>query len=1152
MADNKDTMEIVLEEISKALQSLEETVGDITSDPLKILYFIRELGWDIQVDTDQINSVKNGSFGIIGTVASLANQFSGSSTDLTALPGLISDFICQASQLPQELNTGQLPGFAAEFPRQLLDYVILKYLKDEHPKIFYPLVLLGICEVRYHRFSDPAPPFRINYMKYEIKWDRFGILFSDPYQLPQLAYNWGTPDFDSVRFIQTLFDCFRPYGIPAYLFKTDPELQNTVTSKLSITETSVSIPIIDHEKELEIGIKVYPIPSDIGTDNAGLAISPYLIGSNETKFEITDFLSLLLKSSITIDKTTGIIIRPHNNGEYQPKVDLFDIRSGNPPQGKIRADLTFKRPEKMILFGSPSATRMELGNLGIGFEADAAGTDFDISLEFQLNGASLVIAKGDGDGFIQKLLPSDPIQMDFELAVGFSKKRGIYFKGGAALEYSFQINQSLGPINIRTIDITLGVNSNGEIFLITAASADAELGPVTASVKKIGLKTTVELGKPGALGNADLSLGFKPPSGIGLKIDASVVVGGGYLEIEDGNYAGILYLEIQKIVTVTVIGILTTKIPGGSPKFSLKLIGMVEFPPIQLGMGFVLTGIGLAIAVESCMNAEALRNSVYSGSLSSLMFPPDPIKNAQKIIADLKSFFPPKAGAFVFGAMVKVGWGGATTLVTASVGIFIEIDNGSFSRIALAGIAVLALPTKDDSVLFVQMQLIGIVDFNDSTFSLDASLFGSKLLQFNLDGDIAIRSCWGEHSRFALAAGGFYPGYKPPAGFPTLKRLSITIGSDNPRIGLFTYFAAVENSIQFGAALLFHYQKKVTLLGLVEVDGQFGFDALFKFNPFYFEANMYACLDLKVDGDPKLTVNVKLFLSGPNNYHAKGYAKFKVLGFKVSVDFDKTFGNKQIELPKPVISPWAALENELQTPKNWSIISPHQGYNVVVFREGIEELYLDNAGNLQFRQRAIPLKFRLQKFGEAAIPDGENYFDLNWITPGNSEEVQDGFAPAQFEYLSDQEKISAPPFEKMKSGIIFSGGGSQVSTKRYGKPVSYETKVITTPDIPPTEVATQSVMDPALLHDWQQVAGEQYHHRYGEESANASRIKIKVKEQQFTLVTAEAENGKFRRVGDQEPKTTTGDYPFARARQIQKEMGTEGTEIMNTAKANPV
>jgi hypothetical protein len=56
-----------------------------------------------------------------------------------------------------------------------------------------------------------------------------------------------------------------------------------------------------------------------------------------------------------------------------------------------------------------------------------------------------------------------------------------------------------------------------------------ELGPLLATVDRLGL--TAALSFPPDL---DLEVAFKPPTSIGLQVEASVLTGGGFLDIDPG------------------------------------------------------------------------------------------------------------------------------------------------------------------------------------------------------------------------------------------------------------------------------------------------------------------------------------------------------------------------------------------------------------------------------------------------------------------------------------------------------------------------------------------------------------------------------------------------------------------------------------------
>ena len=154
-------------------------------------------------------------------------------------------------------------------------------------------------------------------------------------------------------------------------------------------------------------------------------------------------------------------------------------------------------------------------------------------------------------------------------------------------------------------------------------------------------------------------MGFKAPSGAGIKIDSPFVSGGGFLFLDSkkGQYAGFLQLTIRNTITVTAIGVLTTKLPDGSKGFSfVVMITAQGFKPIQLGLGFTLTGIGGLLAIDRTCNEEFLREGLKNKTLDDLLFPKDPIRNAVQIFGTLNTAFPPQPGSYLFGPVLQISW----------------------------------------------------------------------------------------------------------------------------------------------------------------------------------------------------------------------------------------------------------------------------------------------------------------------------------------------------------------------------------------------------------------------------------------------------------------------------------------------------------------
>src|SRR5262249_46083959 len=162
------------------------------------------------------------------------------------------------------------------------------------------------------------------------------------------------------------------------------------------------------------------------------------------------------------------------------------------------------------------------------------------------------------------------------------------------------------------------------------------------------------------------------PAGLGLDIDAGPITGGGFVEFDppSGRYAGVLALSLYSI-EVKAIGLLDTKLPNGAPGVSFLIIISVEFTPIQLGFGFTLDGVGGLCGINRAFVTEALQAGLRQHSLDHILFPKDPVANAPAILSDLRAIFPPAEGRYVFGPMIKIGWGGGLNLLTAELGVLL-------------------------------------------------------------------------------------------------------------------------------------------------------------------------------------------------------------------------------------------------------------------------------------------------------------------------------------------------------------------------------------------------------------------------------------------------------------------------------------------------
>jgi hypothetical protein len=301
--------------------------------------------------------------------------------------------------------------------------------------------------------------------------------------------------------------------------------------------------------------------------------------------------------------------------------------------------------EPALVIGPRSGSRVEVDGLTVSATTSLAADQTDVELMLDLSKVTVVIAAGEGDGFLQQVLPRDGVRVVFDVGLGWSNRNGFSFRGAGGLEVTFPVSVEFAGVRIEQIALRLRADSNG-VDGTAAATLTTQLGPVKAGVEGFGLRAALTFPHSvGNLGVADLALAFLPPRGVALAIDAGVIVGGGYLQFDPDRdqYAGSLQLELAETIAVTAIGLLTTRLPDGSPGFSLLIILTAEgFAPIQLGFGFTLTGIGGLIGVNRTTAVDALRDGIRTGALNSVLFPADPVRNVQRIVTDLGTIFLPQ------------------------------------------------------------------------------------------------------------------------------------------------------------------------------------------------------------------------------------------------------------------------------------------------------------------------------------------------------------------------------------------------------------------------------------------------------------------------------------------------------------------------------
>jgi hypothetical protein len=963
------------------------------------------------IDADDTQGTASASAALLERLALLIQNVASAVTTLNSL---------SSSVALTAIQQAELSAYAGAFADRLLQRLLVEYLSNRVRYGAATLVALGVIEIVDAPSGGPGS-LNEAYTRKGFSFDRLVRLLTDPKGMLQDTFGWGQVGFDGVNLLsawQSLLETM--FDIPAQLLR--PAGGPAVLEAFGFT---VSVDDTLSPQGLDLSLRF-----------------PAAVDRNDT-VDAGDW-HIVLSGKANFDTDLTAKIRPF----FDLEVDL--------PSGS--ADLsyaaTFERASTaapFLILGAAAGTRLECQSLSaaVGLTAyfDTANNRLTLDPQFKarLQGGKLVVSGQGADGFIGTLLGGIDLESDFDVGLTWSPSAGVAFVGSAGLEIKIPVHISIGPLDIVGIYLRGELKDDGTVPIELSGAFDANLGPLVASVDRLGLVAVGSFPSGGGnLGPTNLALNFKPPNGIGLSVDAGAVQGGGYLYIDTarGEYAGALELVVADWLQLTAIGLITTKMPDGSTGFSLLVIITADFGTgIELGFGFTLIGVGGLLGLNRTMLLQPLMDGVRTGAINGILFPTDVVANAPKIISDLKAIFPPKNDTFLIGPMAKIGWG-TPTLITGSLGVIIEIPPAD---IAILGIIQLALPEEDDIILLLQVNFAGALEFDKKRLYFFASLYDSRILFITIQGEMGLLVRYGSDANFVLSVGGFHPQFNPPPlPFPSPNRVQLDIINESyARVRADGYFAVTSNTAQFGAHSEYFFG-----FSAVSVTGHSGFDALFQFSPFYFIVEGSTAFSANVFGVGVYSLDIDLTLSGPTPWHAHGNASISFLFFSIGIGIDITWGDSR-DTSLPPIAVMPILVAEFGKSANWRAQLP-AGSNLLVSLRQLDPadttLVLHPVGTLRVSQRAVPIDLTLDKDGEQT-PSDANRFHLD-VSPGGLARTQDlsePFAPAQFRNFSDADKLSQAAFTPQHSGVELAASGSIYATgTAITRNVRYELTVIDT------------------------------------------------------------------------------------------------------------
>jgi hypothetical protein len=1071
--------------VQRALTDLVAPLRASAADPRVLQDWLASLGYPSSITADPalaaiVARVEAVGQAIEGFDATSLKGWEGLASLLQAASGLTGIFSDLKQFAASQANAAVSGGIADE----IITNTVASWLRRGHARVFRIAAALGVIDARESLTLDPAIVVNDVTQRYERALDAFhfdtiGDLLGTPGKVFKQRYlpNGLTAAPDVVAAEEKLFAVLSwladelglawriEHRVVVPGAATPDDVSDTAPTPDSDPDVPEHDPAGDGSESLPDAAP--PVPSEYfastfptfvirlaGNDSGEVAFE-VRASSAQHPGGLAGFL-LTPIGTFQVTETSGPWTLTASAKGSLPSIAVtaagVDIATGSQAVDGGIAQVQLKRapdPTKPgpYMAGDPTGTRLELGALDI-----EAALYFDkarraLAVSFSAAQSAFVIAPSDGDGFLGSILPANGLRAVFDAGLELSSDKGLAMRGSAGLDVTIPAGVSVAGVQLSSVHLGLNAQS-GTLAAELSATLAAGIGPVHAVIDRLGVTATLAFGTNGNVGIGDLSIGLKAPSGVGLSIDAhGVLTGGGFLlhDPAKGLYAGAMQLSLHDDLTLTAFGLISTRLPDGSRGYSLLIFITADgFEPVELGLGFMLTAIGGMIGINRTFDQDVIRAGLKNDTLKTLLFPRDPITNAPAVIQALSGSFPAKQGSYLLGLLARLTWF-TPTLATFDLALILEF--GARTRLLALGRVSILLPTSDNDLIRISLDSMGVLDFDAGTVALDATLVDSRLLhKFTITGSAALRAGWGSgpDSSFLLSVGGFNPHFTPPAGIPALDRVSISLSSgDNPKLHLDAYFAVTSNSVQFGAhASLF------AKAGGFSISGDLGFDVLITHPPLKYIADFQASVQLRYESHNLFKLDVTGSLAGSKPTRLTGKASFSILWCDFSVPFDHTFdpGSQADQLPS--VSGASLLVAAFSNPASWTVQrAPGVAHGVALrtVPAGAAAL-LDPLGQLKVTQLVVPLNTaRAIDTINGAPLAGDRTFQVSATVNGEATTtpVQASFAPAHFFAMSDDDKLVAPSFQLMDSGLLF-GSSSTVfdNTLIVGAPLEYDAIVL--------------------------------------------------------------------------------------------------------------
>ncbi len=303
----KDTLTVIAEQLGLAMSPLDTAlISDGTFSA-----FMRLLGWDT---SGYIGAVKN-----LGSIVRNILDAVENGLDEAQAADVISQIVNLFSAVSQLSSASGLPGtidvaeFQSDFPGQLVDYLVGRYLLGTKPTLGATLLAAGVIRQTPMPAAGKRPP----YIRIDIAWNDVGNVLSDPLGVFRNAYGWGGASFNQQLFLNNMGTLGQSLGLTVFSSPVSDSLRTTLTqgatSVTNLQDFTLRCQLLGNllnAADLTAGIDLYALPPTAPAA-PGFALLPYVTGAATTSISISDQLSLILKAAFDLAGGILVGIRPN-------------------------------------------------------------------------------------------------------------------------------------------------------------------------------------------------------------------------------------------------------------------------------------------------------------------------------------------------------------------------------------------------------------------------------------------------------------------------------------------------------------------------------------------------------------------------------------------------------------------------------------------------------------------------------------------------------------------------------------------------------------------------------------------------------------------------------------------------------------------------